>query len=192
MTFGVLYMLQKSNVTTLVRQHKKLIIVAGVVLLVLAGAAVSAKDTYFVQNVIFHADESTVLEDPNELRVRFWSESWQSAVTDPLGHGPGTAGLASIRNDVQGTVLNENYYLQILYEVGFVGLLLLLAIIGVVGLLLYNTFRHEKNTVALGVLAALAGLLVTNFLVHIWSNEAVAYTFWALAGLYVVAVKKKK
>jgi O-antigen ligase len=188
--FGVLYELRNHSIYETIRAQRTWIVVALVSVLLLVGGMVAAKDSYFVQNVIFHADEATVLEDPNELRLRFWSESLQSAREQPLGHGPGTAGLASIRNDAQGTVLNENYYLQILHEVGVIGLLLFLAIIAVTGWLLYGTFVRTDNLVALALLAALAGLAVTNFLVHIWSNEAVAYTFWALAGLYVINVRE--
>lgn len=138
------------------------------------------RNTYFVQNVIFHADQSTVLEDPNQLRQRFVRESLQAAAKRPLGYGPGTAGLASIRNEKQGTILNENYYLQLLHEVGIFGLLLFLAILLLVATRLYRQLPH---TSAIALLAALIGLVFTNLLVHIWSNEAVAYTFWGLTGL---------
>lgn len=143
-----------------------------------------ARDTYLVKNIILHADESTALEDPNQLRLRFWRESYEAAVDNPLGYGPGTAGLASIRND-EKTVLNENYYLQILHEVGAVGLLLFLAILTTIAWRLYRSFRVSAVNIAL--LAAFIGLAVTNFLVHIWSNEVVAYVWWGLAGLLLVA-----
>lgn len=151
--------------------------------LVVIGLTYATRNTYFVKNVVFHADESTVLEDPNELRMRFWRESIQNVAQDPIGSGPGTAGLASIRNNVQGTELNENYYLQIASEVGVAGLLLFLAILVTVALRLLE--RVPKDWLALALVASLAGLLVTNFLVHIWSNEAVAYTWWGLCGLVV-------
>lgn len=190
--FGGLYILRNRTVMDRVRQQRKWLVVAGVTILLLIGGMLAAKDSYFVQNVIFHADESTVLEDPNELRLRFWSESIESSAEQPLGHGPGTAGLASIRNDKQGTVLNENYYLQILHEVGIIGLLLFFVIITATAWLLYTTYVKTGNLVALALLAALIGLAVTNFLVHIWSNETVAYTFWSLAGLYVIFEKEIK
>lgn len=190
--FGIVYVLRNQSVIKTVQAQRKWFLVAFVAVLVLAGGMFAAKDSYFVQNVIFHADEATVLEDPNELRLRFWSESIQSAIEQPLGYGPGTAGLASIRNNVQGTILNENYYLQILHEVGIIGLLLFLAIIAATAWLLYGTFIKSDNLIALALLAALAGLAVTNFLVHIWSSEAVAYTFWALAGLYVITPQRQK
>ena len=166
------------------QQYKKALSIIFVsLILVLTLAAITFKDSYFVQNVIFHADQSTVLEDPNELRVRFWQESVANITQNPAGTGPGTAGLASIRNNVQGTELNENYYLQIASEVGILGLLLFLAILVLVA---RRLFRRRESTIALALLAAFAGLAVTNFLVHIWSNEAVAYTWWGLTGLLLL------
>jgi O-antigen ligase len=161
---------------------KRLGLAATAISVIVFAGLFSMRDSYFVRNVIFHADESTVQEDPNELRKRFWQESLSGIAEEPLGHGPGTAGLASIHNQVQGVELNENYYLQIAYEAGIIGLILFMAILGIVALDLY---RLEKSMLAKALLASLAGLMITNFLVHIWSNEAVAYTWWGLAGLII-------
>lgn len=168
-------------------RYKKPILL-GVVAMIIAVASilVSAKDSYFVQNVIFHADASTMLEDPNELRIRFVQESVQDIAANPFGSGPGTAGLASIRNDLQGVKLNENYYLQIATEVGLLGLGLFMAILYFIG---RKLIALRQDMLALGLLAALAGLLFTNLLVHIWANEAVAYTWWGLCGLVIATYK---
>lgn len=163
---------------------KSYVAIAAVVSLSLSIVLYAARDSYFIQNVVFHADSSTVLEDPNQLRVRFWQESAENIAANPLGEGPGTAGLASIKNDVQGTILNENYYLQIATETGLVGLALFVAIIGVC---IKRLWKLRKSTIAIGLLAGLVGLTFTNILVHIWSNEAVAYTWWGLAGLVLFA-----
>ncbi len=144
------------------------------------GGFIAARNTYFVSNVIFHADAATVEEDPNELRVRFVRESLQDITGDPLGKGPGTAGLASIKNNVQGTKLTENYYLQIAVEVGIVGLILFIVILA---LITRNLWIQRVDLYPVALMASFAGLAVTNLLVHIWSNEAVAYTWWGLAGL---------
>lgn len=160
-----------------------IIAVSTVLTLALLGLFTFAGNSYVVQNVIFHADQSTTLEDPNQLRIRFLQESVEDIAQQPLGGGPGTAGLASIKNDKQGTILNENYYLQIATEVGIIGLLLFLAILYLVAKQLW---LQRSNPVALALLVSLAGLCVTNMLVHIWSNEAVAYTWWGLAGLLFV------
>lgn len=166
-----------------------LIVASGLLVVLVATGVYMFKDTYLIKNVIFHADESTVLEDPNELRVRFWQESLEDIAAEPLGTGPGTAGLASIRNDKK-TVLNENYYLQTAQETGVVGLVLFLAMLVIVAFRLLQRANTQQLT-AIALLAGLAGLVITNFLAHIWANEAVAYTWWGLAGLVLVLPSKK-
>lgn len=171
-------------------RHMRLGLVAVTALLVLlVGGLYAARNTYAVQNVIFHADQSTTQEDPNQLRVRFLKESVQGVVDNPLGRGPGTAGLASIRNNVQGTQLNENYYLQIATEVGILGLLLFVTILGFVA---WSLYRAPISWATTALLASFAGLAFTNLLVHIWSNEAVAYTWWGLAGLVIALPARSK
>jgi hypothetical protein len=150
-------------------------------LVVCVGLMAAFWNSYLVQNVVLHADQSTVLEDPNELRLRFWQESVEDVLVEPLGSGPGTAGLASIRNDTK-TVLNENYYFQMAQELGIAGFVLFIGILVLVAKRLLTQVAR-KNQVAVAVLASFFGLLVTNFLAHIWANEAVAYTWWGLAGL---------
>lgn len=189
LTFAIVYFASRYNIGQFVHAHRKWLLVGTLIIALLGAGFFAARDSYFVQNVILHADESTTLEDPNELRIRFWQESLTSAVQNPLGHGPGTAGLASIQGD--HVILNENYYFQILHEVGLIGLVLFLAILVLVGIKLYRIYRRTHNMYALGLFAAFVGLLATNFLVHIWSNEAVAFTFWALAGLYILANDKQ-
>lgn len=163
---------------------KPIIIVTGILLVVLTGLFFTVRHTYFVQNVIFHADRSTVQEDPNQLRVKFIQESLEGIKNNPIGRGPGIAGLASIKNQAQGVQLNENYYLQIATEVGVVGFILFAIVVGSVAYVLY--IKNRSNLIAIGLLASFAGLVFTNLLVHIWSNEAVAHTWWGLAGLYMI------
>lgn len=164
-----------------------LLAIAG--LLIVTSFLYPLRNSYFVQNVVFHADETTTLENPNQLRARFVQESIGEIADNPIGYGPGTAGLASIRNDVQGVTLNENYYLQIAHEVGLLGLGLFMAILLIVALKLKRL--ASANTAALALLASFAGLAFTNLLVHIWSNEAVAYTWWGLAGLVLAGHQVK-
>lgn len=186
-TFIVLY---SGKLQPVFLRRKRTILYMGVtVVVLLTGGLFVLRDSYFVQNVVFHADDSTVLEDPNQLRIRFWQESVENILAEPEGSGPGTAGLASIRNEKQGVELNENYYLQIGSELGILGLGLFLILLTGLGLRLY---WERQNVLALALLASFVGLLLTNFLVHIWSNEAVAYTWWGLAGLLVYASNKDR
>lgn len=137
------------------------------------------QDSYLVQNVIFHADESTVLEDPNELRITFFQETLEKVVDEPLGSGPGAAGLVAISNP-KGGVLTENYYLQIAYEVGWLGLMFFATILG---LLATNLYKMRKNPIAVVLLSSLVGYLFYSLLIHLWSNEALALQWWLLAGV---------
>lgn len=139
-----------------------------------------ARDTYVVQNVIFHADESTVLDDPNEKRLKLYQQSIEVISEKPLGHGPGSAGLVSINNP-QGGVLNENYYLQIAHEVGWLGLALFVYILWIVFRGLYK--NSKDNYLATILVGSMAAYLFYSLLIHLWSNEAVALQWWLITGL---------
>lgn len=180
----------RSHVKLSPKQVRIGVVVLAVATIGFLASAFALRNSYFAQNVIFHADQSTSLEDPNQLRVRFLRESVVKIAHNPIGLGPGRAGLASIRNNVQGTQLNENYYLQVATEVGVLGLAFFLAILILVAVRLYRATGDSVYATAL--LAAFAGLALTNILVHIWSNEAVAYTWWGLAGLVMTTRTKSK
>lgn len=137
------------------------------------------RDQYVVQNIILHSDESTkAKEDSNALHLRLAKDGAIAIVKKPLGHGPGTAGIVSIQNP-KGGVLTENYYVQIGYEVGIIGLLLFVSIWG------YVLFLVQKNRgiLATTVLASAVAYIVLGLIMHIWTNESVAAQWWLLAGL---------
>jgi len=148
-------------------------------IIILVSLFVTFQNSYFVQNVIFHADESTVLENPNELRITFLRQTTEKVAEEPLGYGPGSAGLVAISNP-KGGVLTENYYLQIAYEVGWLGLALFVAILSIIGYQL--SIMSRKSTVATILLSALAGYLFYSLLIHLWSNEALALQWWLITG----------
>ncbi|MCA9323991.1 O-antigen ligase family protein [Candidatus Saccharibacteria bacterium] len=149
-----------------------------------------AKDTYLVQNVIFHADESTVLEDPNELRVSLTQKATEEILEEPVGHGPGTAGLVAISNP-KGGVLTENYYLQIAYEVGWGGLALLITILSIVTVRLFKLSK-KGDLYARVLFASLVAYLFYSLLIHLWSNEAIALQWWLLTGIIISIAEEKK
>lgn len=163
---------------SLLRKHKaKLIIGVTVVAVVLLGAFVSLRDTYLVENVVLHADETTTLADPNELRVGLAQKAVDGIIDQPLGHGPGTAGLVSTR--LPNGLLTENYFLQILYEVGIVGFA---AFIALLYLIIRTLWDRRDQTVVIALLASFVGLVLANLLFHTWANEAVAISWFLLAG----------
>lgn len=161
------------------------IVAAG--LLILVFGIFLLRDQYVVQNVVFHSDENTQLTDSNNLHLILIQEGIDGVIDQPLGHGPGTAGLVSVHSDK--VMIPENYFVQIAYEVGVAGLILLIVIMGFV---IKKLWELRNQTLALALLASFAGLTLMNMLLQIWSNEAVASTWWLLAGsaLGLVAAKK--
>lgn len=155
-----------------------LFLVVGLVsLLVLVFAL---RDQYVIQNVVFHSDENTQMTDSNNLHVDLAKQGIDGIVDDPEGHGPGTAGLVSIRTKTD-VVLTENYFIQIGYEVGIVGLGLF---VWLMAFLLHQLWRI-KTTVSTAQIAGFLGITVCSLLLLTWSNEAVSATWWIFAGLAV-------
>ena len=150
-------------------------------LILLGGLVFLLRDQYVVQNVLVHSDENTTAQlDSNEYHLVLIQRGLQGIKDRPLGHGPGTAGLVSIQNP-QGGVLTENYYVQIGYEVGILGLLLFVAI----NVLIYKKLSRQRTPLAICLLASFWGYILVNMLLHTWSNEAVAAQWWLLAGLAI-------
>lgn len=164
----------------LVALLKRYVVFLAVVVVMFGVGFVAARDHYVVQNVVLHSDESTVLDDPNELRVKLFQTSVEGIADDPEGHGPGTAGLVSTRLP-QG-LLTENYYLQIAYEVGVIGLLIFL---GFLYLVLRELWMRRGRLIVQALLASFVGLAFMNLLLHAWANEAVALAWFMMAGLMI-------
>lgn len=148
------------------------------VFLGLGAVAYAQRNTPFVQGYISHTSNDKDI-DSNEYHYLFVKQGIEGIIHQPLGHGPGTAGLASIQNP-KGSFLTENYYVQVGYEVGVIGLALFVALNVVVYVWLWQTRRTTLGTV---LLATFWSYVLTNMLLHTWSNETVACQWWLLAGL---------
>lgn len=140
------------------------------------------RDQYFVQHVIFHSDENTVAEmDSNDLHVSFARQGLEGIADQPLGHGPGTAGIVSIQKP-DGGLLTENYFIQIGYEVGLLGLALFLAIWGG---LVKHLLQIREVLLANVLVACVGGFVLMGMISHIWTNEAVALLWWLPVGVVI-------
>jgi len=114
----------------------------------------------------------------NEGHISALKEGTKDVIKDPLGDGPGTAGPASA---LEGKTprISENYFLQVGQETGVLGLFVFTAVILMV---LYH-FWLQKNQLGVALLFSLIALTITNLVLHTWADEAVALSWWALAGL---------
>ncbi len=166
---------------------RKLAVVGVCIVLVAGFGLFSLRHQRVLENVLRHSDQTTkAKQDSNALHTSFATQSFKKSVKKPLGHGPGTAGIVSIRNPGGGQ-LTEDYYLQLLYEVGFIGLALF------VGTAVYiaKRLRAHNTLLAQALFASFIAYAFMGLLMHIWSNEAVAAQWWLLAGAAIVITKYK-
>lgn len=161
---------------------------AVVILLALAVVGLfSLRGTEFFQSYVVHTtDQATMEDNSTELHFLLARDGVESIASQPLGHGPGTAGLASIQSPTP--VLTENYYIQIAYEVGLFGLAVFVALSAVV----YLRIMRRQDVFAAILIASFWGYVITNMLLHTWSNEAVAAQWWLLAGVAIAAIPNKQ
>lgn len=154
------------------------VLAVGVVLVLAVGW--SQRNSAFFQEYIVHSNPEETVEDldSNDLHWKLAKEGLEGAADRPLGHGPGTAGLVSIQNP-DGGKLTENYYIQLAYEIGWLGLALFVAI----NAWLYTRLWRRRDILGIILCAAFWGYVLTNMLLHTWSNETVAAQWWLLAGL---------
>ena len=143
----------------------------------------SVRGTQVFRSIVLKANDSNAAADldSDEYHLHYIREGAEGVADRPLGHGPGTAGIVSIRSGDQQQ-LTENYYIQIAYEVGVIGLLVFVALwLFVIRLLA----RQKPSTLTSVLLASAAAYAVMGMVMHLWSNEAVAFGWWGLAGLVV-------
>ncbi|MDZ7785841.1 MAG: O-antigen ligase family protein [Candidatus Saccharibacteria bacterium] len=162
-----------------IKQHRRSIIAAMLVLAVgLFSFGYAFRDQYFVQNVIYHSDENTEADlDSNALHYELAEGGLREFSENPVGDGPGTAGIVSIQNDGKG-LLTENYYIQILHEVGVIGLAIF---VGFFGYIIY-ALKKSKSALGLTLFATGIAYAVMCLVMHLFTNEAVTTQWWLLAG----------
>lgn len=146
--------------------------------------AYSQRHSAFVTSYITHSSQGSQDIDSNEYHWLFVKQGVEGIIERPFGHGPGTAGLASIQNPA-GSFLTENYYVQIGYELGVIGLA---AFVGLQAWVYYKLWRiRRQGLVPMVLLATFWGYVLMNMLLHTWANEAVACQWWILAGMALAA-----
>lgn len=173
----------KDKTKTIVKKYWPLLAVA---LVVLVAGIFLLRDQYVVQNVVFHSDENTKMTDSNNLHFQFAQKGLQGIADKPLGHGPGTAGLVSIHT--KDVMLTENYFIQVGYEVGVIGLALLIGLMYFICRIIYRNGDFYSRA----LLASFIGITLCALLLLTWSNEAVAAQWWLLAGLMAGLQGKRK
>lgn len=152
--------------------------VAGV--LVLGGVAYANRDTAFVQDVILHDNPTEGGEvSSNGERLNAIERTVTDIQESPVvGCGAGCAGPASMHHE-DGAKISENFFLQIIQELGVVGLVLFLLLFVSVLKKIYAI----RTSFAYAWLGVAAGVSVASLLSHAWADDTIAYVWWGIAGL---------
>lgn len=184
---GTLILLNYKDRTLQIAKRFWPILTAIIVLIMIS--VFSLRHTSTFRSIVLKADDKNAPSelDSDEYHMHFMKEGLSGVANRPLGHGPGTAGIVSIHN-AGGGQLTENYYIQIAYEVGVLGLAVFLAIwIFVIKLLC----RRELTPLVSVLLATAGAYAVMSLVMHLWTNEAVAVTWWGLVGLVLLIPANK-
>jgi len=149
--------------------------------LVFAGAFLSVRNNYQVQNIFFHSSDSSGSSvSSNAARVSAISGGLKDISSHPLGGGVGSAGPASLRNIKSSPKIAESYFIQIGQEVGIIGLI---SFVTVNILLIIRLYKQKDDPLARALLASLIGLIFVNLVSHAWADDTLAYVWWGLAGI---------
>ena len=176
-TIGLIALWRYRQMVQMFVKRFGLVVIAVVVCL--SVLAYTQRHSSFVTSYITHSSTGSSDIDSNQYHWLFVKQGIDGIIAQPFGHGPGTAGLASIQNP-HGSFLTENYYVQIGYELGVVGLLFFVA----VQVWIYaRLWRQRQDSMVIVLLASFWGYVLMNMLLHTWSNEAVACQWWVLAGI---------
>lgn len=163
--------------------------VAGILVVLGLVLTLTFRNSVHFENFIFHTQTNSASSvTSNESHVESLKRGLSDLKHQPLGDGPGTAGPASIYNSKPPRIA-ENYFAQIGQELGWLGLGLFILINAGVGYLLW---LRRADPLALSLFATLIGITFINLLSHAWTDDTIAYVWWGLAGIAMVADQRIK
>ena len=125
------------------------------------------------------------LDSSAQDRVSIWEDAMEVIQQDPvLGSGFNSYAYMGRVSDYKDT---HNYYVKVLLELGAVGLLLFLAMLGICGKMTWRLFRNSKSSFLSGLGCATFVMLCTAAIVNLfgdrWSYLQVNSFLWVLLGL---------
>ncbi len=176
---GIITVLVAVGVASIGKITKRIWVAVGVILVVLAGGLVAARDTSFVSNVLFHENPNGGSDvSSNEGHVESLQYGMGQLFKEPLGSGVGSTGSASLLGDSPTIV--ENQYLFIGHEVGLLGLALFIVLFVLIMLRLWS---RRQDWLALGTFASGIGLSLIGLLLPVWVDDTVSIVWWGLAAV---------
>jgi len=133
-----------------------------------------------LQNVLLHGRVfEGRIEGSDQGRLESIAKTTNEVIARPFGHGLGSAGPASFRSE--NPIIPENWFLQIAYEIGIVGLLLYVFAFAA---LLGDFIRSRNNPLAIALFSITTGVLVINIFLQAWADSTLVLMMFALYGIY--------
>lgn len=163
---------------------KRAVFSALILVLLLMVSGIFALNNQGLKNVVLHVnDHSTAPQTSNEGRLAALKSGVRDVMHEPFGRGLGTAGPASMQGKAANARNSENYFLSLGQEMGWLGMaLFLLVSFRVAELLRRGTTVFERM-----LFAIFAGLTFVNVLSYAWADVTLAYLWWGLAAIALVA-----
>jgi hypothetical protein len=141
-----------------------------------------------LQYYLLHGKSSFAQQRGSDFEHLASLQGGLQAVTDqPLGHGLGTAG-PTVFHTGSGRII-ENYYLQLGYEAGLLGMLLFMVGLALVCWRLAGAAAPQPLGLAIG--AAILGISLNALVLPAWTDSTTALVAWSLAGLALGSQKSK-
>ncbi len=152
----------------------------GLVIIIGAVATIALRHNSHFEDLILHTNQNSAAStSSDQAHVSYLKTGIKEVLHQPFGRGPGTAGPASVYNNHPAR-LAENYFLQIGQEVGWLGVVLFIAINLLVG---QQLWVKRRDSLALLLLATLVGITVVNMFSYAWTDDSLSYVWWGLAGI---------
>ena len=122
---------------------------------------------------------ATQINGSTNVRLESYGKIANAVVASPFGYGGGSASAAGRLRPQGAIAVPENYYLQIMYEYGFVGFTLFIAIL----IFSIKKLMSDKTDQDRALLVSFLALLACSLFLPAWAEEAVSITWWYLFGL---------
>jgi O-antigen ligase len=170
-----------------VLKDRKLLVVLGVFLLVWQ----SVVPTAVRERVNMTKNSNGKLEASAQERVDLWENAERSILSSPIvGSGYATFQLGDHVDNLKDT---HNWYVKILVETGFVGLIMAFFLLQQLISLSFRLFRRASDPLyrglGLGLLLATCACIVSNCFGDRWTYVEIMGLFWVLAGTAIRATE---
>ncbi|MDI6783887.1 MAG: O-antigen ligase family protein [bacterium] len=150
---------------------------------------------YFVQPLTFTALFTRITTfDPSNITIRErldeWATLYQRIINSNLfGVGLGVVGPIGVLYEYPEATLTHNYYLMLLTEMGILGLLIFIWILGAIlwfAISLYKTIKnYQIRSFTLGLIACIIALIFSAIGGVTFENFPNSMHFWFFSGLLV-------